>query len=57
MVASFVEHRLYGTRASVVGALRIYIMGSVVEVHELNCPEAGGIFLGSIRGSNLCPLY
>ena len=61
VVASLVEeHRLKGTRASVVTARGLYIcssqaLGSVVGAQELSCFAACGIFLD--QGSNLCLLH
>ena len=54
-VASLVEHRLWGVRASVVMEHRLRSMGSVVMALWLSCPAACGIF--SDQESNPCPLH
>ena len=55
-VASLVaEHRLQGTRASVVVAPGLLNTGSVLVVHGLSCPAACGIFPD--QGSNPCLLH
>ena len=56
MVASLVaEHGLQGAQASIVAALSLWNMGSVVVACGLSCPAACGIFLD--QGSNLCFLH
>ena len=62
VVASLVEHRLWGTQASVVVAYGLSSCASpalehisVVVVHWLSCPVAFGIFQD--QRSNWCPLH
>ena len=45
-VASLVvEHRLYGTSASVAAVPGLQSAGSIVVAHRFSCPTACGIFL------------
>ena len=49
------EHRLSGAQASVVVALRLQRIGSVVVAHGLRCSKASGIFLD--QGWHSCLLH
>ena len=50
-----VDHRLWGTRNSVVVALGLQSIGSVVVVHGLSCSAVCEIFLD--QGQNTCPVH
>ena len=49
------EAHVLGTCVSVVAALGLWSLGSVVVAHRLRYPAPYGIFLD--RGLNLCPLH
>ena len=56
VVASLVaEHRVQGTRASVVVACGLQSTGLIVEVHRFSCSTSCGIFPN--QGLNLCLLH